>query len=477
MDHLQQLGTLYDVVDLSKAGRCATLKPPSNGSTHSRPALLLLGESLELLARVVHNNSQKNVLVVVALNPGASIANRVACAGWLHPKARPMIEEAGYYYFGEDPMAAGMFRLLESALCATQTMLAAEAVSLGVKAGLDPQLLYSAIAGAAGASCVDGKVDWNHLCSTRRANGTFERLAVDFGSSDLKASRPSKIAFIGLVLRAAGHNVVGYDAWKPSMDRYSAGGGICSSSPEECGRDAEVLVLMVVNATQAQQALFQQCVAQALPFGASVILMSTVAPSQAIALSERLREVRNDLPFFDAPVSGGTPRAATGDLTILCAGPVNPNANSNPDGYAKVYSVLEALSASRGKKENLIHVPGGPGMGAAIKLVNQHLAGCHISSTAEALASAARLGLPLRLARAALLSGPAESWMMGHRGKHMLDGLLQPPTSMIDIFVKDMSIVVDEAARLGCAVPLASHVQQQFILGRSCGWGKDDDSR
>lgn len=291
------------------------------------------------------------------------------------------------------------------------------------------------------------------------------------------------------VLRAAGHNVVGYDAWKPSMDRYSAGGGICSSSPEECGRDAEVLVLMVVNATQAQQALFQQCVAQgearpaplsdrlALPFGASVILMSTVAPSQAIALSERLREVRNDLSFFDAPVSGGTPRAATGDLTILCAGPVNPNANSNPDGYAKVYSVLEALSASRGKKENLIHVPGGPGMGAAIKLVNQHLAGCHISSTAEALAFAARLGLPLRLARAALLSGPAESWMMGHRGKHMLDGLLQPPTSMIDIFVKDMSIVVDEAARLGCAVPLASHVQQQFILGRSCGWGKDDDSR
>jgi 3-hydroxyisobutyrate dehydrogenase-like beta-hydroxyacid dehydrogenase len=59
--------------------------------------------------------------------------------------------------------------------------------------------------------------------------------------------------------------------------------------------------------------------------------------------------------------------------------------------------------------------------------------------------------------------------MMGHRGKHMLDGLLQPPTSMIDIFVKDMDIVVDEASRLSCAVPLASHVRQQFILGKSCG--------
>jgi hypothetical protein len=124
MDHLQQLGTLYDVVDLSAAGLCAPLKPPSNGSAHSRPVLLLRGESLELLARAVQSNSQANVLAVVGLSPGASIANRVACAGWLHPKARLIIEEAGYYYFGEDPMAAGMFRMLESALCATQTMLA-----------------------------------------------------------------------------------------------------------------------------------------------------------------------------------------------------------------------------------------------------------------------------------------------------------------------------------------------------------------
>jgi hypothetical protein len=122
MDHLQQLGALYDILDLSQAG---TLTPPSNGLAHSRPALLLGEENLELLARVVQDNSQANVLVVAALSPGASISNRVACSGWLHPEARPIIEAAGYYYFGEDPMAAGMFRMLEAALCATQTMLAA----------------------------------------------------------------------------------------------------------------------------------------------------------------------------------------------------------------------------------------------------------------------------------------------------------------------------------------------------------------
>lgn len=95
----------------------------------------------------------------------------------------------------------------------------------------------------------------------------------------------------------------------------------------------------------------------------------------------------------------------------------------------------------------------------------------------ETLAFASRLGLPLRKTRELLLQGPGESWMMGHRGENMLDGLLQPPTSMISIFVKDMGIVTQEAETLGCPVPLASHVSQQFILGSAMGWSRDDDSR
>lgn len=90
---------------------------------------------------------------------------------------------------------------------------------------------------------------------------------------------------------------------------------------------------------------------------------------------------------------------------------------------------------------------------------------------------AKRLGLPMRLFREVMLTGPAWSWMMGHRGQNMLDGLIQPPTSMISIFVKDMGIVVGEAANYGVPVPLASLVEQQFIAGKSRGWGNDDDSR
>ncbi len=94
----------------------------------------------------------------------------------------------------------------------------------------------------------------------------------------------------------------------------------------------------------------------------------------------------------------------------------------------------------------------------------------------EALAFAGRLKLPLRETRELLLSGPASSWMMGHRGKNMLDGLLQPPTSSITIFVKDMGIVNQAGRSLKSALPLASLVEQQFIMGVACGWGADDDS-
>ena len=59
----------------------------------------------------------------------------------------------------------------------------------------------------------------------------------------------------------------------------------------------------------------------------------------------------------------------------------------------------------------------------------------------------------------------------------MLDGLIQPPTSAINIFVKDTSIVVAQARILKCAVPLAALVQQQFRMGQAYGWGLDDDCR
>lgn len=98
--------------------------------------------------------------------------------------------------------------------------------------------------------------------------------------------------------------------------------------------------------------------------------MSTVAPSEVEQIEQRLASVRPDLHLIDAPVSGGTPRAASGDLTILAAG----YETAGPQ-WGAALAVLRAFSGSQGREENLVLVPGGAGAGASIKLINQHLAG------------------------------------------------------------------------------------------------------
>lgn len=174
---------------------------------------------------------------------------------------------------------------------------------------------------------------------------------------------------------------------------------------------------------------------------------------------------------MDAPLSGGSTRAAEGDLTILCAGLPPPQA-AGPS-----LAVLRALSGSKGNASNLVLVPGGPGAGAAMKALNQHLAGTHIVLVAEYLALACALGLPLRLTRELWLEGPAASFILFHRGQNMLDGLLRPPTARMDIWTKDLAIVLAEARRRGCGVQLAAAAYQVLLLGNGCGWGADDDSR
>ncbi len=108
----------------------------------------------------------------------------------------------------------------------------------------------------------------------------------------------------------------------------------------------------------------------ALPLSAAVLLMSTISPSQAQDLCKSLAKIRPDLLFVECPVSGGTIRAATGDLAIFASGIDDQSLSSS-----KAVSVMLDLSRQKGNEENLMFIPGGAGKGSAVKLVNQHLAG------------------------------------------------------------------------------------------------------
>jgi len=163
-----------------------------------------------------------------------------------------------------------------------------------------------------------------------------------------------------------------------------------------------------------------------LPQKATVILCSTGPPDHVPKVRALLdgKYNRPDVELVDAPVSGGTIRAANGTLTILASGPESSLSAARP--------VLDAMAG-----KSLYIIPGGLGAGTNVKMVHQVLAGIHITMTSEAMGFAAALGLNTREAFEALKKSEGSSWMFENRVPHMLEN---DPTiySALNIIVKDI---------------------------------------
>lgn len=230
----------------------------------------------------------------------------------------------------------------------------------------------------------------------------------------------SKVAFLGLgamgfgmatALLKKGHPVTGYDVWAPTLERFVAAGGQASNSPRETVKDAKYIVFMVATAAQILSALFEgeDAAIHDIGKGAVLVLCSTGPPEYVPNIRTLLDEKygRKDVQVVDAPVSGGTIRAAAGTLTILASGPESALEAAKP--------VLDDMAGS-----NLYIIPGGLGAGTKVKMVHQVLAGIHIVMTSEAMGFVAALGLNTKAAFEELKSGEATSFMFENRVPHML---------------------------------------------------------
>ena len=263
-------------------------------------------------------------------------------------------------------------------------------------------------------------------------------------------------------LATAGLELAVYDiASERVAEIAEATGGRGAASPREAAEDAEALVLMVVTGDQAKEALFgAHGAAEALAEGSAVMLMSTVGSAAVSELDGLLGE--RGLELLDAPVSGGVRRAESADLLILAGGPRALFERCSP--------ALDAMGST------VVHCGESAGDGQAVKLVNQLLCGVHIAAAAEALAYAEKLGIDPRAAWEAVRHGAAGSFMLEDRGQRMLDEEWLPPRSALDIFVKDMGLVVDAGALAGARTPLAQTAQGLYEEGSRAGLGSEDDS-
>lgn len=286
---------------------------------------------------------------------------------------------------------------------------------------------------------------------------------------DIPAATSLRVAVIGLgsmgfgmatSLRRAGFEVTGFDVNDHMVARFVATGGRGAQTPAQAAQAADVVVCVVVNAAQTEAILFgADGVAETLPEDAVFVSSATMDPDIARNLAARL-ETTGRL-YLDAPISGGSARAAEGTLTVLASG--------SAAAFAKARPALDAMAAK------LYELGDEPGVGAAFKMINQLLAGVHIAAASEAVAFAARQGLDIRKVYEVITASAGNSWMFENRIPHVLDGDYAP-RSAVDIFVKDLGIIQDMARSAKFPVPVAAAALQMFLMTSAAGMGRDDDA-
>ena len=281
--------------------------------------------------------------------------------------------------------------------------------------------------------------------------------------------KSSSVGVIGLgsmgmgvarTLLKEGFKVYAFDVRREAIQAFRRAGGIAAASPAEIGANAGVVIVLVVNAEQTDMALFgREGAAPRMARGSGVIASSTVAPAYAEPLGQRLAQ--HGLHMIDAPVSGGAARAGTGQLSIMGSG--------SAAAFRQAKSVLDAIAAK------VYRLGEAPGMGSKVKMINQLLAGVHIAASCEAMALGIRAGVDPNVLYEVISNSAGASWMFQNRVPHILAGDYTP-LSAVNIFVKDLGIVLDSAKTAMFPLPLTATAHQMFLMAGAAGFGQEDDS-
>ncbi|MEO1532087.1 MAG: NAD(P)-binding domain-containing protein [Pseudomonadota bacterium] len=278
-----------------------------------------------------------------------------------------------------------------------------------------------------------------------------------------------KTAFVGLgamgrrmagALLRAGHDVTGFDLSEQALSTLEAAGGKRAASVAEAAAGAEALVLMVVNAAQAETVLFEAGGLDALPEGALVLSAVTMPAEAAEAIEARI--LATGRLFLDAPVSGGVVGAEKGALTFMASG--------SEAAMEKASPLLDAMAL------HVFRMGDRAGPGSIMKMVHQLAAGCNLAVAAEVMSFGAHLGLSPAQVLEVLNVSAGSSWMIANRGPRMMTEGTEP-MSAVDIFVKDLGIVLDAARASRFPVPVSSAALQVFLGASGAGFGKHDDSQ
>jgi 3-hydroxyisobutyrate dehydrogenase len=261
-------------------------------------------------------------------------------------------------------------------------------------------------------------------------------------------------------LRRAGYATRVCDVRYEAALAFTKDGGTACATPAELAKDCDVLISVVVDAAQTEAVLFgEHGAAAAMKPGALFVMCSTVDPNWSAQLEQRLQTL--GLLYLDAPISGGAAKAASGQMTMMTAG--------SDAAYARADGVLDAMAAKVYKLGDRA------GNGSKVKIINQLLAGVHIAAAAEAMALGLREGVNADDLYEVITHSAGNSWMFENRMAHVLSGDYTP-LSAVDIFVKDLGLVLDTGRATKFPLPLSATAHQMFMQASTAGFGHEDDA-
>lgn len=263
-------------------------------------------------------------------------------------------------------------------------------------------------------------------------------------------------------LLRAGHATTGFDVNPEAITRFVSEGG-SRGDVGDIAPHLDAAVIVVLNAAQTETVLFGATgtdgIVAGMRKGSVIIACATVAPEFARDMAARC--AAQGVHYLDAPISGGAAKAAGGQLSVMASG--------TADAFAAARPVLDACAAT------VFELGDSAGAGSAMKAVNQLLAGVHIAAMAEAMTFGMTQGVTPEKFLEVIPECAGTSWMLENRGPHVATGDYTPH-SAVDIWPKDLGIVLDIARGAKFSAPITAAALQQFLAASGSGLGREDDA-
>ena len=276
-----------------------------------------------------------------------------------------------------------------------------------------------------------------------------------------------RVGFVGLGimgsrmaanLRRAGYELAVFNRTRGTAETFaSEHGGTVADTPADVGAASDVVITMVVDGAQVEEVLLgEDGVAQGAAEGTLCVDMSTIAPSDTRRIGAALHD--RGIGFVDAPVTGSSPRAEDGTLTIMAGG--------TEADFERARPLLEVMG------ELIVHV-GELGQGQTVKLINNAVAASNASTLAQALIVGKATGVDLGALIRIMGAGSGASTMLTLKAEPMRTHDYAT-LFKLEHMLKDVRLCLEEGQAAGVPFPAAAQVRELLTAGMGRGLGDAD---